>query len=129
LKAKDQALKKRRAVNIDVSTKSADYAARENYYGRIYIPQVTKALVYAQASYCCEYVSRDGKRCDQRTHLHIDHKHPLFLGGSNEISNLQILCAGHHRMKSREELGRSWEAYSLRPFVIPIEGVLCLSLE
>ncbi len=35
----------------------------------------------------------------------LDHAHPLFSGGTNEINNLQILCARCHRWKSKLERG------------------------
>lgn len=46
-----------------------------------------------------DILTRDGNRCvkcgakpDDRTTLHVDHKRPVSLGGTNDPSNLQTLC-------------------------------------
>ena len=36
-------------------------------------------------------------------HFHIDHIVPLACGGNNDITNLQVLCAGCHFDKTRQE--------------------------
>ncbi len=45
---------------------------------------------------------RNGKRCGQRRFLHIHHRVPIASGGTNEISNLLLLCSGHHRVEHRD---------------------------
>jgi len=42
--------------------------------------------------------------CGDKENLQIDHKIPLWKGGSNDIKNLQTLCIVHHRQKSQEEM-------------------------
>jgi hypothetical protein len=73
-----------------------------------FIPRATKRMVFARANYQCEYTATSGIRCASRTHLEVDHRQALFLGGENEAANMQILCAAHHRKKSEEEFGRKW---------------------
>ncbi len=52
-------------------------------------------------------LSRDGgrctygmgnKQCNQRVFLHVHHIEPKENGGTDEFSNLQTLCSGHHRI-------------------------------
>lgn len=40
------------------------------------------------------------KYCGSRENLTIDHKHPISLGGTDEISNLQTLCKECNQLKS-----------------------------
>lgn len=55
-----------------------------------------------------EVISRDGENCvecEGRRHLHLHHIKPLSKGGSNEISNLELLCEDCH---SKEHGGRDF---------------------
>ena len=46
---------------------------------------------------CCH--QHMGRRCSSRFQLQIDHVIPIARGGSNHISNLQLLCRQHNQMK------------------------------
>lgn len=62
-----------------------------------YIPRAAKEKIYDDARGQCEYHSKDGKRCQARTHLHYDHVKPIALGGNSDPSNLRILCFAHNQ--------------------------------
>jgi 5-methylcytosine-specific restriction endonuclease McrA len=50
----------------------------------------------------CEYVdTKTGKRCESKKFLQIDHIIPYSSGGSNEVSNLRVLCGAHNRCAYR----------------------------
>ena len=54
-------------------------------------------------------IARDGEfcaMCGTRRNLTLDHVVPLALGGSNRISNLQLLCLRCNQLKG----GESWAA-------------------
>jgi 5-methylcytosine-specific restriction endonuclease McrA len=59
------------------------------------------------------YSKQDGKcsicLCDISTKYEIDHKTPLSRGGSNWISNIQLLCPGDNKRKN----SRTDEEYRL----------------
>ncbi|HEX4924658.1 MAG TPA: HNH endonuclease signature motif containing protein, partial [Bdellovibrionales bacterium] len=46
----------------------------------------------------CAQVGRDGRRCDEMKWLQIHHLVPRSMGGGDELGNLTLLCAGHHRL-------------------------------
>ena len=72
-----------------------------------YIPVATRRLVMAQDNYCCSYVAKDGKRCQSRWDLEIDHIKPFAYGGSNDASNLRLLCRTHNHYLSELSFSRN----------------------
>lgn len=46
---------------------------------------------------------KNGKRCGQRRFLQIHHKIPVSHGGTNDSSNLILLCSGHHQVEHLSE--------------------------
>jgi hypothetical protein len=64
---------------------------------RIPISTVQADREKMRAGQQCEHVSSDGKRCTSRSHLDIDHILPASQGGTNDPSNLRVLCAAHNR--------------------------------
>ena len=67
---------------------------------RRYIPAAVRRHVWLRDGGCCCY--RDplsGRRCTSSHLLQIDHLLPVAQGGGPEPSNLNLLCAAHHRMR------------------------------
>lgn len=75
--------------------------------GRTPIPIRTRDAVFARDRGRCTYVGSDGKRCDETLRLHVDHIKPVARGGSNDASNLRLLCARHNRLQAERILGRT----------------------
>ncbi|MBV6624705.1 MAG: HNH endonuclease [Rivularia sp. (in: Bacteria)] len=63
---------------------------------RISIPTAVKKYVFERDKYQCQSC---GKQKEEAS-LTIDHIIPLARGGSNDISNLQILCFTCNRKKT-----------------------------
>ena len=61
-----------------------------------------KRNVAERQNYCCTCDVCAGQVL-LNTEWHFDHIHPLWRGGSNELSNMQVLNAGCHARKTREE--------------------------
>lgn len=57
-----------------------------------------------------------GKVCGSRFQLEIDHIQPRALGGSNDPSNLRVLCRQHNQRAARKIFGASRMAKHARPF-------------
>jgi len=72
-----------------------------------HIPAARRDEVHRRDGYRCTYVSPDGKRCENRYSLQIDHVRPRALGGGNELSNLRLLCAAHNRFVAEKVFGRA----------------------
>ena len=59
-----------------------------------------KKKVASDAGWCCAVCC-----CTVDNKYEIDHVVPLAHGGSNDLCNLQLLCQGCHRKKTRDEFG------------------------
>ena len=83
-----------------------------------YVPKRLVQEVKQQSNNQCSYVGPTGIRCNQRSHLQIDHIRPWAKGGSShDIENLRCLCRAHNLMRGREEFperARSTEAFPER---------------
>lgn len=71
--------------------------------GRRYISVHTKRMLFAKAQNCCEYEDpRSHQRCNSKYKLEIDHRHPIALGGTNDLRNLRVLCQTHNALAARQ---------------------------
>jgi hypothetical protein len=74
---------------------------RPTYYKR----ELDRAL-WERAQSRCEFIDeKTGRRCDCRFGLQREHVIPLALGGTNELSNMQLLCATHNQLRARHVFG------------------------
>ena len=65
-----------------------------------YIPAQIKRLVWTRDQGQCTYICPETKKkCSSKHFLQIDHIHPYALGGSSELRNLRLLCAGHNQYR------------------------------
>lgn len=69
------------------------------------IPAAVRDDVFARDRGQCTYISAVGKRCKSKHNLQIDHVVPVARGGSNDPSNLRLLCAYHNRLEAERILG------------------------
>ncbi len=60
-----------------------------------------------QRDQCCQHRNENGSLCKSRHQLEIDHIHPIFAGGSDELSNLRLLCRIHNADRYRRQAGIS----------------------
>jgi hypothetical protein len=44
----------------------------------------------------CAYVSRDGRRCEERGFLEFHHVIPYAMGGETTVENIQLRCRAHN---------------------------------
>jgi 5-methylcytosine-specific restriction endonuclease McrA len=68
----------------------------------------TRRRLMEKAGGCCEFVDPiSGHRCNGVYQLQVDHRIPIALGGSDNISNLRVLCRTHNILEA-ERHGLSW---------------------
>ncbi len=70
------------------------------------VPLRTRDAVFARDRGRCTFVGSDGKRCGETIRLHVDHIKPVARGGTNDMTNLRLLCAQHNQLQAERLLGR-----------------------
>ena len=72
------------------------------------IPVATRRELWKKSRGRCEYRTPEGKRCDSAHGLEVDHVTPVALGGSNDFSNLRLLCQTHNGYFAQEAFSPEW---------------------
>jgi hypothetical protein len=100
--AKVDPLKKKKTQGATESVKHRS-TERLKYYGKEYDREL-----HERAGSQCEYVDKmTGRRCDCKFGLQREHVIPLAKGGTNELSNMELLCASHNQFRARQVFGDS----------------------
>ncbi|MEK7790651.1 MAG: HNH endonuclease signature motif containing protein, partial [Deltaproteobacteria bacterium] len=96
-------------IGIKKSTNhsTARHFLSENGLRHRYIPQEIKRKVWVRDGGKCSYESPNGKRCDERGFLQLDHVQPWAFGGKSSEENLRILCGEHNRWRAEMIFGLS----------------------
>jgi hypothetical protein len=84
---------------------------RPTYYRK----ELDQAL-WERAGSQCEFIDeKTARRCDCRFGLQREHVIPLALGGTNDLSNMQLLCATHNQLRARAVFGdKKMDAFHAR---------------
>ena len=77
-----------------------------------HVPDAMRDQVHVRDEGRCAYAAPDGKRCECRTGLQIDHMEPYSRGGVRTPENLRLLCAAHNRRVAELTMG----AQVMRPY-------------
>ncbi len=70
------------------------------------IPAAVRREVWKRDGGRCAWKGDDGRRCDSRWQLEVDHVRPLRLGGTLSIGNLRLLCRAHNMLHAEQVYGR-----------------------
>ena len=79
-----------------------------------YIRVAVRDQVLGRASHQCEYHTKDGRRCSERTSLEIDHQIPFARGGTNNPENLRVLCRAHNLFVAEQTYGETFVREKIR---------------
>lgn len=104
-KSKKKTSGKTPAVKSETESQRAtdSVAQRKTYYG-VDVDHV----LWTRADSQCEYIDVEtGRRCTCRFGLQRDHIVPLAMGGSNDLSNLRLLCRTHNDLEARRHFGNT----------------------
>ncbi|HET7543047.1 MAG TPA: HNH endonuclease [Polyangiaceae bacterium] len=78
-------------------------SARENRTW--HCPAAVAREVFVRDGGQCSFVSADGRRCDARRRLELDHIVPRALGGEDSVRNLRLRCRAHNQHYARQCFG------------------------
>jgi 5-methylcytosine-specific restriction endonuclease McrA len=70
------------------------------------ISNAIRRAVFERDGLQCTYVAKDGRRCDARALLELDHIEPRAFGGSNDEKNLRVRCRAHNQLWAEQAFGR-----------------------
>jgi 5-methylcytosine-specific restriction endonuclease McrA len=74
------------------------------------IPAAVKRAVWERDGGRCTYVSPDGRRCESRWRLELDHIEPAARGGRSTVEGLRLRCRVHNVLHAEETFGRAYMA-------------------
>ncbi len=71
------------------------------------IPAEVRRAVWERDGGRCTYLSPEGRRCECRWQLELDHVRPDALGGPPTVENLRLRCRVHNFLHAEETFGRA----------------------
>jgi len=74
------------------------------------IPAEVRREVWKRDAGCCAWIGPDGRRCESRWKLELDHIQPAALGGPSTPDNLRLLCGAHNMFHAELTFGREYMA-------------------
>jgi hypothetical protein len=66
----------------------------------------TRRTVLERDGLQCSWVDTQGRRCESRAWLELDHRHPRAKGGGPGPENIRLLCRAHNRLAAEHAYGR-----------------------
>jgi 5-methylcytosine-specific restriction endonuclease McrA len=70
------------------------------------ITSASRRAVFERDGLSCTYVSPEGRRCETRAFLELDHAEPKALGGAGDTQNLRVRCRAHNQLSAEQVFGR-----------------------
>lgn len=74
------------------------------------IPAAIRREVWARDGGQCAWRGSDGRRCESRWQLELDHLVPVALGGMTSAANLRLACRAHNTVHAEQVFGRDYMA-------------------
>jgi hypothetical protein len=73
-----------------------------------HVPAAVRREVYLRDRGQCSFVSEDGRRCEARAALELDHVEPWAKLGDAQVDNIRLRCRAHNQLHARECFGVSF---------------------
>jgi hypothetical protein len=96
----DQQLKRRFGATDKPPRKTREPTRRTRH-----IPNAVRRAVLERDSLQCTLVSKDGKRCEERGWLQLDHEHAYAQGGEHTQGNVRVMCRTHNQLLAERTFG------------------------
>lgn len=94
--------KKANKLETKVGTESSVSPQKKSSSGVASLTDIKKTILNKGH---CQYIDPiTQNKCGSQKFLQVDHIYPLWAGGGNERSNLQVLCGQHNRHKYNREI-------------------------
>lgn len=71
------------------------------------IPRAVRREIFERDGEMCTFVDEQGRRCEERAFLELDHVTPRALGGTNDAANLRVRCRAHNGFAAELVFGRA----------------------
>jgi 5-methylcytosine-specific restriction endonuclease McrA len=78
------------------------------------VTRSARRKVFERDGLRCLYISENGRRCEARAFLELDHAVPKALSGSSDAGNLRVFCRAHNQLLAEQAFGREHIAWSRR---------------
>jgi 5-methylcytosine-specific restriction endonuclease McrA len=75
---------------------------------RGYIPRAVRREVFERDGEQCTFSDPDGRRCESRTLLELDHVTARAHGGTDDSDNLTVRCRKHNALSAERDFGRDY---------------------
>src|SRR3989338_3384231 len=89
-----------RKINRDEVEQKISQSTTRHISGRV------KSEVWQRDQGQCTFVSHEGRSCEAKGFLQLDHIRPWALGGKSTSENLRLLCATHNQWRAEETFGK-----------------------
>jgi len=73
--------------------------------GSRHVPAHVRRAVWVRDGGRCTFVGKDGKRCEARGWLELDHRNEFARGGSATIEGMRLLCRAHNQYSAEQTYG------------------------
>jgi hypothetical protein len=70
-----------------------------------HIPNAVRRAVLDRDSLRCTFVSKDGKRCEERGWLQLEHEKAYAFGGQHTKDNVRVMCRAHNQLLAERVFG------------------------
>ena len=90
----------------EASVQSAGASPQSKSERSRHIPAAVVREVYGRDDGQCCFVARNGRRCNSRVFLEIDHIQPFAAGGPAVVENLRLMCRAHNQWHALRYFGR-----------------------
>jgi len=88
-----------------VARVAAGFAKRRKHSR--HVPAAVRCAVYLRDCGRCSFVSEDGRRCEARARLELDHVEPWARLGAAGVDNIRLRCRAHNQL-------HAWDCFGAR---------------